>query len=178
MYRNLIALFMVFVLAFAIVTPALAQDGTNSNEGLLRSLSQILNRILNQNKNPQGMNDQRPFQQGMMGKEASPGAKLNIKEMEERRLSGLVKSGIITESQKQAIIAEVLKITEEINAFSKENKIDPGLVIGGLKGPLMNPGLGPQNNGQNEPNQNRGGNPQQRMGQPQGRGVDMMQGQY
>ena len=155
MFKNKIApAVLVIVLALTVLSSALpvyAQTNESENGGgFFQGIGRLFSRFFNSNGQPKvappGMTpEQMPklpmpsgsFQPMMPGvpenmlKEGSPSAQGNFLQMEERRLSGLVNAGRITEEQKKAILAQLKKIHDDLKSWAESQNIDPRLILPG-----------------------------------------------
>lgn len=135
------------VLAVALVAttlssalPVYAQDGNSGGGGFFSGFGRFFSRMFNKNSEQSNRNGDTagnmpkmmPLPSGSFQpmpkppfdmKEGSPSG--DPMKMEDGRLLGLVKAGKITEAQRQAILAELKKLHEELLSWAKEQGIDP-----------------------------------------------------
>lgn len=124
--KSSISIFLVLILALSIVTPAFAEDSSSERGGLVRNIQNFFSRMFERNGN----------RSEVRGK-ASDDQATGSGEVEKDRLKGQVKAGKITDAQKQAILAEVQKIRDEIKSWSSSNGVSSSYIYRGLVGEGM-----------------------------------------
>lgn len=147
--KKLTFLVIPFLLSTLALTPVYAQENTNKSEGLIGGFFQMFTRMFRPAV-PKGQGlgtednqiDQKKQWQGASGASGTVSkGQPNREAMEEARLTGLVQAGKITEAQKQAILTELTKIRQEVEAWAKSQGIDPVYIMGGF-GPGNGAGMG------------------------------------
>lgn len=163
---------LVVVLSVAAV-PAYAQTTTPTpNQGLFSKVTHFFGNLFHHGNGEQTQATEGTMQPGEPNPSMSPmpSGMPDMQQMQQHRLSLLVKQGKITQAQADAILAELLKVQNELKTWAASQGINPMYVFGG-----MEPGMSGENTMMRQRGQD-GQNSGQNWGQGQG-GQTQGQGQ-